>query len=427
MSSISARLTLVTGILAVGMALPPFSPAATPLVLETLSGPVTPREIAGFQAWMTNFEPDPSNENDAWAFGHSGQAIEALGYLYEATHEQSFLDRMVAIAATGLAERNDLAPAPIGHRPLWPGVDCPAWSNQPSGRSNSGHAGPESADVAGRIARAAYLILQAPALSEQVVPDSDPFHFGKTYGDRARTFVRLLDMTAEQFVVPYFLKKSDHNRFYYPRDGRYGNSLAGGQSNEGKPIPWNQQLMIDNLFQRLAECHELLHDKPDRVLFYDACVATSLSWFLGSVDSHSDSRAHGVYYTWSYAIDDIKHVEDGAHAGLDLEGVYRAYLSERYHLVLNRSQMQAFANDVVDIMPQSGGRWAGTVDGGGKSGHAAVTDYPRPNILLMLEFRPEAFAFFAKAALAAKRTVGDPTAIAHLLWAKSRIAHATAP
>jgi len=395
--------------------------AATPLVFETLSGPITPGEIAGFESWMEKFEPDATNENDAWAFGHSGQALEALGYLYEATHEQRFLDRMIAIASTGLAERNDLAPAPVGHRPLWPGVDTPAWGNQPAEQSNSSHAGPESADVAGRIARAAVLILKAPALSEQIVPDTDPFHFGKTYGERARTFVRLLDMTAEQFVVPYFVKTSDHNRFFYPRDHRYTDSLSGAQNNAGSPIPWNQQLMIDNLFQRLAECHELLGDKPDRVAFYDACVATSLAWFLGSTNSHSDSRAHGVYYTWSYAIDDAKHVEDGAHAGLDLEGLYRAYLSNRYQSVLGRSQMQAFANDVVDVMPESQGHWAGTVDGGGKGGHAAVTDYPRPNIILMLEFRPEAFPYFAKAALSAKRTVGDPTAISHLLWAKYRI------
>ena len=145
--------------------------------------------------------------------------------------------------------------------------------------------------------------------------------------------------------------------------------------------------------------------------YYDACVATSLSWFLGSTNSHSDGRARGVYYTWSYAIDDAKHVEDGAHAGLDLEGLYRAYLGNRYASVLSRAQMQAFANDVVDVMPESQGHWAGTVDGGGKAGHAAVTDYPRPNILLMLEFRPEAFPYFAKATLGAKRTVGDPTAI----------------
>ena len=237
--------------------------AATPLVLETLSGPITPGEVAGFKTWMEKFEPDATNENDAWAFGHSGQALEALGYLYEATHEQAFLDRMIAIAGTGLAERNDLAHAPVGHRPLWPGVDTPAWGNQPADQGNSGHAGPESADVAGRIARAALLILKSQVLSEQIVPDADPFHFGKTYGERARTFVRLLDRTAEEFVVPYFVKKSDHNRFFYPRDRHYADSLSGAQNNSGNPIPWNQQLMIDNLFQRLAECHELLGDKPD--------------------------------------------------------------------------------------------------------------------------------------------------------------------
>src|SRR5882757_5228603 len=57
--------------------------SASPLVFESLTGPPTSREIAGFKAWMSEFRPDPNNENNGCAFGHSGQALEALGLLYE--------------------------------------------------------------------------------------------------------------------------------------------------------------------------------------------------------------------------------------------------------------------------------------------------------------------------------------------------------
>ena len=404
----------------------PATVAASPLVFEALTGPPTPREIAGFKTWLNEFRPDPNNENNAWAFGHSGQAIVAAGFLYEATGDIAFLNRMIELAGTGLALRNDLAPAPVGHRPLWPGESTPAWGNEPPGGPGASHAGPETADVAGRIAGCALLILKTPALENQIVPDGDPFHYGATYGERARSFVRQVDATADAFVVPWFVRKTDHNHYFYPKDRRYVRSLPG-PDNSGDPVPWNQQFMVNHCLQRLAQCHELLHDEPARVAFYDACVSASIAWFLDHTETHRDAKGHGVYYTWHYALDASIHVEDAVHAGLDLEGLYRAYLSGRYGAVLPRAHLQAFANDVVDVLPLGPNRWAGTVDGDSKAGHAAVTDFPRPALLVMLEFRPDAFGFFAQAAMAAKRTAGDPTAIAHLLWVRSRLAQAGGP
>ena len=408
------------------LALLPAVVSASPLVFESQTGPPTPREIAGFKTWLNEFRPDPNNENNAWAFGHSGQAIVAAGFLYETTGDIAFLNRMIALAGTGLATRNDLAPTPVGHRPLWPGESTPAWGNEPAGSPGASHAGPETADVAGRIAYCAWLILKTPALADRIVPDGDPFRFGATYAGRARNFVRLLDATADGFVVPWFVRQTDHSHYYYPKDRRYVRSLPG-PDNSGDPIPWNQQFMINHCLQRLAQCHELLQDDPARVAFYDACVSASIAWFLDHTESHPGSKAHGVYYTWHYSLDDSKHVEDVVHAGLDLEGLYRAYLSGRYGAVLSRAHLQAFANDVVDVLPLGLNRWAGMVDGENKSGHAAMTDFPRPALLLMLEFRPDAFGFFANAAMTAKRTAGDPTAIAHLLWVRYRLSPTGGP
>jgi len=419
---------IVGWLLGVVLALPAAA-LASPLVFESPSGPLTLREIAGFKSWAQAFHPDADNQGDAWAFGHSGQALEALGLMYEATGDRDFLDRMIEIAGVGLAERNDLAPAPVGHRPLWPGISTPAWGNEAPGSAGAGHAGPETGDAAGKIAYAAYLILKTPGLDGVAVPDGDPGQFGKTYGERARTFVRLLDATEDQFILAWFVRKDDGDRFYYPKDRRYIQALGNERNNAGNAVPWNQQFMIDCGLQRLAQCHELLRDDPARIALYDACVRASLSWMLQSVTSHRDLGGHGVYYTWSYAADDAKHVEDSVHAGLDLEGLYRCYLSGRYAIVLNRSHLQAFANEVADVMSLGGGRFAGIVDGNAKGGHAVSTDFPRPDVLVVLEFRPDVFPAIAQAAMAAKRTAGDPTAVSHLLWVKYRLTQnlATAP
>lgn len=412
------RLRLVTLAMTCALAAP--GAVASPLIIEAPAGPPTAREIAGFKTWAQEFRPDPDNVNNGWAFGHSGQALEALGRLYEATGDIAFLDRMIELASLGLSLRNDLAPAPLGHRALWPGDATPAWGNQPVAGPGGSHAGPETGDVVGRIAYAALLILQTPALADQVVPDHDPLHYGTTYGERARTLVRQLDVTEDRFIVPWFVRTKDHNHYYYPTDRRYVRSLPG-PDNSDNPVPWNQQFMINGGLQRLAQCHELLKDDPARVTFYDGCVSASLAWFLERVETHRDTRVRGVYYTWHYALDESKHVEDAVHASLDLEGLSRAYASGRYGAVLRAEHMQAFANDVMDIMRLGGGRWAGTVDGEGKTGHAAITDFVRPNLLLALEFRPAAFPALAQATLAAKRTAGDPTAVANLLWVRTRL------
>lgn len=420
MTSAGARLEAWVLVLTLLAAKP--AAGAAPLVFERLTGPPTSQEVTAFKAWAGAFRPDSSNEGDAWAQGHSGQALQAMGLMYEMTGDPAILGRMLAVASAGLAERNDLAPPPVGHLPLWPGADTPAWGNRPHEEGDAGHAGPETGLVVGRIAYAAYLALRTPALAGEVVPDGDPHHFGLTFGERARALVRRLDETEDRFILRWFVRRRDRLRFYYPTDRRYANLSEGG--NAGNPVPWNQQMMIGEGLMRLAQCHQLLGDDPERVATYDGCVRSSIQWLLSRAQSHRDPRVRGAYYTWHYSTDDFRHVEDSTHAGLDEAGLCLYYGSGRYSDVLSRANLLGFANDFVDVVARGGRGFAGTVDGGGKRGHAAMTDFPRPNSLLLLEFRPDAFRNFVAAALAAKRTRGDVTAITNLLWVRYRLSAA---
>ena len=116
-------------------------------------------------------------------------------------------------------------------------------------------------------------------------------------------------------------------------------------------------------------------------------------------------------------------LEDSNHTDIDLQGLYRAsYVSGRYGDVLHKADMQAFANDNVDIMSLGDGKWSGHVNGtSDKSGHGAGTTYPRPDFLYALEFRPEAFDYYAKSEIAAGRTQSDFNVVSRLLWLRYRI------
>lgn len=400
---------------------------ASPLVFAggPSLAPVGPEEIGRFKAMLEGLQPGTSNVGNVWIYGKPGQQTEAMGDMYALSHDRAILDRMIVFADAAMSERNDLAPAPVGQRVLWTGAISPVWPNRPSSDPDAGYSATENGDIVGHIGYCALLILKSPELADRAVPDGDPHHFGKTYRERARTYVKLLDQTCDQFMVPWLVRASDQDRFYFTTTEAYRKLSA--ISKAGQMVPWNQQFMMDNGFQRLAECHEVLGDDPARVARYDRYVSHSIAWMLTTVVRQADPKNGGTYYLWKYAIEEAKHIEDSNHTDIDLEGLYRSYLSGRYAAVLSRADMEAFANDNVDVMSLGGGKWAGHVDGhSDPKGHGSGTSYPRPNFLSVLEFRPDAYAYFA-GCVDADGHGSDPVEYARLLWIRNRIATGAQP
>jgi hypothetical protein len=120
-------------------------------------------------------------------------------------------------------------------------------------------------DIIQHIANCAKLILEHQELWNQTVPFGDSFHYGETYLERAKTYVKELDRTEDTYMIPNLIH-ADTLRQYWPRDPAWAQNNYGTPG-PGTPIPWNQQMMIDGGFQRLAECHELLGDDPQRVAY----------------------------------------------------------------------------------------------------------------------------------------------------------------
>lgn len=382
--------------------------AAPSLLIENLEGPVTPAEVAAFKAYL-QAQPLPStNEHNAMVYGSAGMAVEAAGTMYEITGDRALLDRMVEFADAMLAGRND----PVSGRVLWTGERDLAWPNKRATDAEAAYSGTENGDVMGHIAYAARLILSDSRLTAVQIGTGDPHHFGGTYGERARRYIRELDRTADTFVLKWFVDPQSL-AYRWPTSELYGRLGARAERSRGKGIPWNQQMMLNHGFQELAECHRLLGDDAARVARYDAIVRTSCAAFFQHVRRYPLAGAEA--YKWSYASDDpgLKYIEDTSHGGYDIL-VYRAYATGRYGITA--AEMQPLAQTLRHAIIRGPQDFAQRVDGSGAVRHEIGGTW-----LLLAEFDPSIYSIIANAER--ERAKNDPYLTAQILRFKHQ--HAT--
>jgi hypothetical protein len=310
----------------------------------------------------------------------------------EVTHDREIIDKMLEYAEQMMAARNH----PETGRILWTGKRDPVWPNKAEDAKDAKSAGTENGDVIGHIAYAALLVLQDKSLD-------------KGYHDRARTLVRELDRSTDEFILPWLVDDKTL-KYHTPDSPGYGELGERNERARGKSIPWNQQMMLNNGFQRLAECHDVLGDDPERVKKYDPIVKTSCDQFLSEVVKYQVD-GHDCY-KWSYAVGDKTqhYMEDGGHAGYDLL-VVRAYLSGRYGIT--KEQLLPFVNTVRYVMSKGDGKFAWRVDGKGNT-----RDYLGGTYLYLAELDPDVYPLIASACL--KRSESNPATAARILWMKHR-------
>ena len=375
------------------------SPSRADLLIESTEGPVTPAEIAAFKDYMRVQQYRGDNNHNNMVYGNLGKAAEALSDIYEITHDRQVLDELVKRADMMLAGRND----PDKGRILWTGKRELTWPNSPDSTDEYLYAGTENGDVIGHICNAARLILQDKSLWNEKLSD------GGTYLDRAKKYVRECDKTIDAYLLPYFVDPQTH-LYISPSDPLFARLGDRAAKSMGKPVPWNQQMMLNNGFQRLAECHELIGDNPTRVAQYDTIVKASCDAFLASL-VHYDVNGHDCV-KWSYAADDktLHYMEDAAHGGYDLL-IFRCYRSGRYGI--KKESLIPLSNTVMYVMNKGDGSFATRVDGVSKGNPASSL---RATYLRVCEFAPELWPAASQAAL--KRAKGDPLLTAEILRMK---------
>lgn len=382
--------------------------AAEALLVEKLEGQVTTAEVQAFKGFMRTVAVPENNLGNAMVYGTGGMAVESLGRMFEMSGDRELVDLMLRFTDRMLAARNDPKTGVL----IWTGERNAVWPNSVAKDGKPAYAGTETGDVAGHMAYAALLILKNAGLHDRKVPDGDPFGFGATCRERALRYVKELDHTMDSFVLKWFVRP-ETNRFFMPDAPAYNEATRPGSTS--LPVPWNQQMMLNNGFQRLAECHALLGDDPQRVKHYDAIVQVSVNWFFECAQT---IMVNGQpCYRWTYAFEEpMKHIEDSAHGGYDVGGLCRAFVSGRYGITAE--MMRPFANTVVHIMARPGSTFAGRVDGN-RSGKRPPGTL-RGNWIDLCEFEPKLLPMLYEANKG--RIKGSADTAANLLWARHRLA-----
>jgi hypothetical protein len=337
-------------------------------------------------------------------YGPGGMAVEALGRMVEISGDRDLLDRMIVFTDAMLAARNDPKTGAI----IWTGARELVWPNQVPKDGQPLYSGAETGDVIGHIAFAAKLILQHEKLWNVKVTGGDPSGFGATYRERAVRYVRELDRTMDSFILKWLVQR-DTLRYYWPDSPLYEAATKPGTANT--PVPWNQQAMLNNGVQRLAECHTLLGDDAGRVKHYEAIVKTSVDWFFSMVQRVT-VKDH-LCYNWTYVAEKpMRHIEDSAHGGYDILFLYRAYHSGRYGITA--AMMEPLANTVLYVMRRPGEKFTGRVDGTDSKGRPPG----RLTWLDLCEFAPELFPILYESNRS--RIKSSPDITANILWHKHR-------
>jgi len=380
--------------------------AGAQMKVDSFDGPVTANEITSFRTYVTPLTPATSNLGNNWAQGHSGEQTKAMGLVYEISGDVGVLDHMISFCDAVLSERNDLAPAPVGQYVLWTGRVDPAWPNavdtQPIGT------GGEQGDPVGHLGNCARLILQTPDIWLKTVPIGDPHGYGKTYLERAKTFVKGADEAVDGHILKSLLDLTNDDHQYFSAAGPY---------KPGDPVPWNQQMMFNYGFQNLAICHTILNDDPARAAKYHQIVQDSLNWFFQSeVTTYTDKDGNPAY-NWAYAPPSLTG-EDSNHGSLDVAGFSRAYMTGNYNITAD--MMKPFANMLVDVMTLGPKLYSGKVDGTTATGHANSTTYIRSGYLFAAEFRPDAYENIMAADLTPGGTTTSTDTFSRFLWVKNQ-------
>jgi len=382
-----------------------------PMIIESLSGPITKNEIDAFKNYMANWETPKPNSGNGWVFGNPGKAIEACGLMYEATHDKAILDKMILLCDDALSGRNDLLPASKGGQLIcWTGKIEPVWPSSAPGVSPAG-AGVEQGATLAHMAYCARLILQTPAIWAEKVSIGDPNNFGNTYKERALKYIAEGDYVMDNWIIPHFIRTNDKNRYYFP-----------GSPNTYKPneaAPWNQAWLLTDGFTRLAMCHQVLNDDALRLGKYITIAKSNIDWFIATAIP-TRSAIGSECRVYPYSIAQPRGMEDTNHFAYDSEGLVIAYNSGFYGLKM--SDLLPFANTYIDVVLGTikDGKFAGRIDGTTGTGHGGGDNFVRDEYIYWAEIRPDAYQTIGNIEIKTNKIASSPQIAARLLWEKYR-------
>lgn len=324
---ILVQLIVCTGMM--GIRIVPASAAGGRMIIEPTSwGVVTQQELDSFKDFVREkpVATDNIGNKMLWGFSNAGADTEALGMMYELTGDTELLDMMIKFADAMLEYRND----PDTGWMIFTGKRELVWPNGGDASMVVG-AGPEMGTIVMYIVNAAKHILNHPSLWDKTVPIGDPYGFGVTYKERAMKFIEESERTVEEFLLPTFVQEVDGvPKLVFPNTKEFQAVKGSTPDHPGKPIMWNQQVLMWSGLMALNDVYELLEVNPEKIAYYDEIIQASVNDFIYDLRPYQID-GHNVY-TWDYWPNGTTKVEEaaGAHAAYDNVGLYWAYLKGKY-------------------------------------------------------------------------------------------------
>lgn len=387
---------------------------AASMAIDSLSGPVTQNEINQFKAYMLTQVPPPTpfglasgtnGDHNEWADGNGGNALEAMGLMYEISGDPTILTNLISWTDYCVSQRNDLLSAANGgQRVMWTGKIDKVWVPNETNSASAGYAGGENGDTKAHIAYCALLILQRPSLWNLTIPDGNPYGYGVTYFQRATNYVHKCDEGHDEYdYIFYTSTNTIRNPTNWP---------SGFHTMEANNI----QMMLLGYLERLAQCHEILGDDPARVSTYDTIVKTAATECINGMAVYHPGTTNGYpvyvwgYYPWSVYSSDLENVGHGAY---DMVGVYRAFNRSTYGFL--KSTVAPFANSEVYLMNVATNTFSGDVNGTG-----TTQNYMQAQWLLLSDWNPAVYNVTAEADYASGRYQTTTLMDATILWMKNR-------
>ncbi len=355
------------------------------------AGPVKPGEIAAFKKYVTEYPLCAGNYNNDLLYGPTCVAQQTLHGLYEITGDLELLNLEIAHADAIMGHRNDPETSIV----YISGDRHPDWPHYFSAKYKNGKLQPLSFGVSDyavlqRAGWAMLDILKRKDLWDKKCPVPDKYGFGRTYRDRAETY---LEMTIECYdnLFKYTLRPDAEGdekyimRFPDPRKGQVRICTVPEQW-WGNTYAYNRWFGAIVALPLAARSMEILDVHPDKVRFYDKVVQASWDHLLEKAWTWKGK--YGEAYAWKY-IDDPgrEHTEQVAHAAADLRQIYEFYVSGRYDM--KDRDMRRFANTILN-MHKGGRKMSTNVDGTGPvRGFRLLSHY-----VVYGEFRPEIYEIF---------------------------------
>ncbi len=344
--------------------------AAQTSVIDELAGAVTANEIASFKAVVPTLVPGESNGHNHYAYGNGGDAMEALGDMFDITKDPTLLDKLIEYCDKVVSIRNTTVV-------MWNGHVDPVWLN-----SANNIWGAEQGDVVSHLAYAAQRIAENPALWDRAVGIGDPHGYGRTYRKRAGRYLDVVRETMDLFYT-YYIKPDE--TIFTPSDPTWPDAHSAGDA-----VPWNQQAMVTGAMLRAVRAHKLFGTGASETARYRRTAGASLARFFAQCRRFQYATNGKTYYKWSYSGgtfgpgQPIRYTEDVAHGGYDIVAVWRGYNIGPAGMV-TAANGRILADTLMDII-RSGDKWWSKVDGTGSLKNGVGNTYT-----YLANFHPDVF------------------------------------